>query len=246
VKVFILDKNDSLGKLITILGKRKFPMLSRAVKLAANSFQSTWVKEVEKSSSKEGWKNAYADAIKIENRQDPFSSAVSAKGKFVTFVEKGVKRFDMRPGIALGPKARISKDGTPYNIVFIRKKTPTAKGSKKGKLSQQEYSLSKTLKRYKVKGIGSKIPFDTRKEKKYTRPDQKKGIVKVGGSGHSAYGSFRIVTRNSPGWMYPGVPASPVFKKAIEKASPEIKNLLQKGLMADLESGFDYMAGKTK
>jgi len=70
------------------------------------------------------------------------------------------------------------------------------------------------------------------------------GLTKVGRKGHEGYGTFRVVTQNSKGWMFPGVPASPVFKTMAATMGPRIKSILHEGIMRDLEEGLDYLRSK--
>jgi len=258
MQISIIKEGETISKLLNIIGSKNLPALTRSIKIGANTALSGWVKAVRNCSSKSGWKDAYIKTINIERQTDPLESTVSAHGMFMNFVEKGVKRFDMKPGILNGPKARRNAKGEPYNIIFIRKGAPgTARISQ---MSSETYTTVKQMdkgeadKRYRVIGVGDKVPLmqaTNLKQRVHSqgaaryegkgKMDTAAGMVKAGSKGQTQYGTFRIVTKNSTGWIFPGVAASPVHSKLDESLNPVIKKILQKGLMQDLESGMNYL-----
>ena len=69
-------------------------------------------------------------------------------------------------------------------------------------------------------------------------------MVKVGSARHTQYGTFRVVTKDSPGWQFPGVPPAKVFESISRKLEPKVKKLLQEGLALDLREGFKFAKSK--
>jgi len=251
MKIFIIKRGEALGKLINLIGAENLPGLTRSIKIAANETLREWVKMVDSSSSKEGWKKKYRDSINIDAQENPLEVSVSASGMFVNFVEDGVKRFDMKIGLLNGPKVRFNDKGEPYNIVFFRKGVPTS--TRVNPMPKPIYKMAKKLgksdimKRYRVVGIGDE------KRKLYTKADKLKGksrddiyggLLKTGSPGHSVYGTFRIVSKRSVGWIYPGVPASPVYSKLEMVLQPKIKRILKEGLLEDIKAGVDFLKEK--
>jgi len=250
MRVFIAHNGDVMGQLLNVLGKKRLPGVNAAIKKAANLTKREWAKDIKHANSKQGWKNAYRRGLKI-TREGPMEATISVMGssanKFANFVESGVKRWDIKWALLNGPKARRDSKGRPYNIVFFRKGTP---GSTKAPMPEEVYSQVKNIdkgdvkRRYRVIGVKPTSP-----EKVYTggvarlqgRDDQYSGLMKTGSERHTAYGTFRIVTINSKGWIYPGVPAAPVFQKMSQRIQPEIKKILQEGLMIDVEAGNEYL-----
>ena len=267
MRVFVTSQGSALAGLINLLGKKHMPGLQNAVQVATNKVLKAWVTGVKESGSKEGWKREYIKSINIDRDTAPLESSVSASGMFMNFVEEGVKRFDMKPGLLNGPKARMGENG-PYNIVFFRKGVPASKTITP--MPRSIYQLAQKLdkgevdKRYRVIGIGGAGPFTTAnlKSKIYKTEtarlgstpkkhwkkgkDIYKGLVKTGSAKHTVYGTFRVVTKNSTGWIHPGVPASPVFKSITNKMQPEIKKILQEGLSQDILSGLKHLKGKER
>jgi len=257
MRMSIIKKGEPLDKLIKLIGSKRLPGVMRAVKISANTVMSEWVKAVRECSSKEGFKAQYIKSINIDRQVNVMEATVSAGGMFVNFVESGIRRFDMKPGLLAGPKARVNAKGEPYNIIFMRKGTPgTARLSQMPRnvyTAVKEMDKGEVQKRYRVIGVGDKAPLvqsTNLKQRIHSRgaatygggkKDIYKGMVKTGSPGHTAYGTFRIVSKNSKGWIHPGVPAAPVFDKLSARLEPQIKKILQRGLIQDIEAGVNFL-----
>lgn len=256
MRVFILEQQSGIAKLINILGEKGFPSLVNSIKMAANEVMREWINQVKNSNTKSGFKRRYIESINLDRENKPLEASVSAKGKFVNFVETGIKRFDMKPGLTQGPHSRVSNKGIRYNIIFMRKGTPGAQHI--SNMSREMYTTVKKLdkedikRRFRTIGIGNKVDFESgsysRKiySSKYGRYENKGkkdvygGMVKAGSPRHTQYGVFRVVSENSQGWIYPGIPASPVFSRMSMKMIPIVKSMMQDGLTKDLQTGLEY------
>lgn len=172
-------------------------------------------------------------------------------------------------GLLNGPRARINAKGEPYNIVAFRHGTP---GSERNPMPVSIYSFarrltaSETLGRYRVVGVmmdamgvsgavrqkaysrfASRLPAGlARRISKEHAADPYAGMVKTGGPRHSQYVTFRVVSKKSTGWIYPGVPASPVFKSLEGKVRPRVRAILQEALARDLEGGLNYVRSNAR
>jgi hypothetical protein len=248
--IYAVEEGKQIEKLIKMLGSGSFPGLTNSIKISANMIQKEWIQTIQKSTAKKGWKNEYVRAIHI-NFENELNAEVYADedNKYVNFIENGVKRFDMKPGLINGPKSRQGKNGR-YNIVFFRKGVPGTQHiqtmaqttyKKIGQLSKEE-----VVKRYKTVGVGDKIQMKTKTVKKRTKTKTSKspeGLQKIGSRGHSQYGNFRVVSQKSSGWIYPGVPPVKIYSIVARNIKPRVKKILQEGLTLDIKSGLEYLRG---
>jgi len=233
--ISLVPKGNSVAKLAKILGEKSVPNLTRAVRRAANITLRGWVRAVEESNAKPGWKREYQKKINIESQNNPLEAKVSAEGKFVSFVEDGIKRFDMKPGLLNSPKAKVNKKGEPYIIVSFRHGAPT---------SQHVPPMPREIHSLMQKVEGSLLPQRIRGIpglEDYEIPGKYKGMIKVGRRGHEQYRTFRIVTKKSRGWMYPGAPAVPIFNKVKQSVRNEINKEVKEGLIKDLRDEVDKL-----
>ncbi len=252
MEIFLIEENNQVRKLINILQKKnKLPNLSNAITITAPKvLQREWSEEIQKSSTKQGWKKYYIDAINI-NVKDNFNSEVSVdeNNKFVNFVEDGIKRFDMIPGLINGPRSKISKEGNRYNIIFMRKGIPGTqhipnmpeaiyKKIKKVAITQKSKREDSKYKAVLTGLRGSKKKRTKGKASIY------EGLTKIGSKGQSKYGTFRVVTKNSTGWIYPGVPPTKIFNTVKRKIKPKIEKILKEGLVLDIQAGLEYLSKK--
>jgi len=261
VKIYLTQEGTPLSDLISILGSKRLPGLVQSIRIATNEVMREWVKSVENSNAKDGWKRKYKESINIDKQTDPMEASVSAKGMFVNFVEKGVKRFDMKPGLLHGPHARRNEKGEPYNIIFMRKFTPAA--HQVSAMPKAVYAVVKKLdkndirKRYRVTGIHGTTPLmsgTSLQSRVYTKPAVYKGasgkdiyggLVKTGSPRHTVYGTFRIVSKNSTGWIYPGAQAVPIYPNLKRRMNKKVKDILQSGLKLDIEEGLNFIKENT-
>jgi hypothetical protein len=248
--IYAVEEGNQIGKLLRLLGSSSFPGLTNAIKISANMIQKEWIDTIQKSTAKKGWKSEYIRAIHI-NFENELNAEVYAdeNNKYVNFIEDGIKRFDMKPGLINGPKSRQGKNGR-YNIVFFRKGVPGTQHIQS--MAQTTYTKVKkmskddVIRRYKTVGIGEKIQLKTKTVKKRVKTKTSKGpggLQKIGSRGHSQYGTFRVVSQQSSGWIYPGVPAIKIFSLVSRKVKPTVKKIMQDGLILDIKSGLEYLKG---
>lgn len=236
---FYIVEDEKVRKFLKLMGSSKLPATSRAVRVAANTIQTTWIKTIQKSNAKEGWKPSYIKAVGIDYDGGLEAEVSAEKNKFVNFIENGVKRFDMKPGIINGPKSRLGKNGR-YNIIFMRKKTPGSRGANLMTVQQykevKQLSKKETARRYNVIGIGGDLQLKTKtvKKRQMSKAGDYAGLKKIGGENHTRYGTFRIVSEKSTGWIYPGSPKVNIYEMTGREVKPKIKEILQKGFMTDL------------
>ena len=244
--IYAVEQGDQINKLLKILGNDSFPGLSNAVKISANKTQKEWIKTIQKSNTKNGWKKEYIRAIHINFEDDLSAEVYADENKYVNFVENGIKRFDMKPGLINGPKSRQGKKGR-YNIIFFRKGVPgTQHMPAMPKVIYKKIKKAELVQKYKrggskYKAVLTGLRGETKK-KKSGKTSIYEGLTKMGKKGHSQYGTFRVVSQTSTGWMYPGVPGVKVFSIVKNRIKPKIKKILQEGLSLDIKSGIEYLA----
>jgi len=267
VVVNIVPKGSAPQKLMGKLGPEYFNILAEAVTKAAVIVRDEWKNMTDESRSPAGWRERYRQSITF-NKEGDLSATVQPQGPnamFANFVEDGVKSFPMIPGLVNGPHSRVNKKGIRYNIVYMRKGTPGAQ--KIQNMPESMYAQVKGVpnaERMKVEGVGGRMRFANKKiklnSKIYTKgyqrfdypPEAEKekkkfsGMVKGGATGHSQYGTFRVVTMKSKGWIYPGVDASPIFDKLVKKMVPVVKRILLRGMDSDLENMMDSITAGQK
>lgn len=256
MKVFALNDTKFLGNILKRLSKANMnAMLRTMVTESANSIQELWINEIDsanirtkKENGGDLWKIEYKNAIGINFTNKRLTAEVSAdsENKYVNFVENGIKRYDMKPGLVNGPHSRHSKKYGRYNVIFIRKDTPGSGHS--NEMSRETYTTIKKLnksdaiKSLRVNGLGSGIDMNlgtvkSRTHTKATKIKNKndKGLVRTGSDKHHAYGVFRIVTEQSKGWIYPGVPPTKIYNVVKRKSGAVIVEVCKKLFETGLE-----------
>lgn len=254
MEIFIIKKEDQMEKLLNLLGSSYFPGLTNSIKISANMVKRKWIESVKKAKTKEGWKIKYINSINI-NFENELNVEVYAdeNNKFVNFVETGIKRFDMKDppkgkGLLNGPNSRQGKNGR-YNIVFFQKGVPGTQhiqtmgddepSSQAIYKKINQLSKSDIVKRYKTIGISKKIQMKSKTVKKRIKTKTSKGpggLQKIGSPRHTQYGTFRVVTKDSPGWIYPGVPEAKVFSLVARTMKSKVKQIMKEGLILDIKS----------
>lgn len=246
--IYAVKENDQLDKFIKLLGNQSFPGLANSIKISANMVQREWVKTIKNSKAKNGWKNEYIKSIHINFENEMSSEVYADENKYIDFIEDGVKRFDMKPGLINGPNSRQGKNGR-YNIIFMRKGIPGTQHIQNMPVVtyQKIKKMSKEglVKRYNTIGIGNVMQLKTKQVKKRTKNKSEKyeGLQKIGSKGHSQFGTFRVVSKKSEGWIYPGSSSIKIFSTVSRKVEPKVKKILQDGLKMDIEAGLKYLEG---
>lgn len=238
-------------------------VVSEALSHTASKLARRWRQRVDESEAKTGFKRRYRESIQMDVLS-PTRVRVSARGKFVSFVEKGIKSFDMKPGLLAGNRARMSQDGYPYNIIAFRHGTP---GSTRAPMSAATYREVRAIpmeqrmvrvgmgRRKNVRGdwVAQPVyrpgygrtgdtgpaPRTAGQGKWYQhrhRAGAEAGMVKTGAPGHTGYVTFRVVSARSRtrSWRYPGIPAAPIFPKINADAPELIKNSFTASILRSL------------
>ena len=231
MQVTLIPTGHSLNKVVNTLGAKMFPYLVNGVRKAANMVMREWIKRVNDSSAKEGFKRAYSDSIHLEPGANELSASVVAEGMQVGFVEDGIKRFDMKPGLLNSPKAKTNKKGEPYMIVSFRHGAPGTKHIPN--MPREIHKAMQTIKgqsliQSRIRTIPGLETMDI--------PGKYKGMVRMGKRGHEQYRTFRVVTSKSKGWWYPGISKVPIFDRMSNDMKSKVKETMQDGLIKDLNT----------
>lgn len=224
-----IPKGKSISRLMKLTGDRASPYVFKAVRRATNIVLREWVDSVDKSTAKEGWKKNYVKSINIEPQSNLSESVVSAEGMFVNFVEKGIKKFDMKPGLLKSDKVKPGKNG-PYIIVSFRHGTPGSQHmgpTMPKEIHRAMQKIKGNLLQHRIRSI--------RGLKDYKLPSKYKGMIKQTVEGHEQYRTFRVVTKDSKGWMYPGATAVPVYNKVKQSVKNKIRKEVHRGLIKDIQ-----------
>ena len=101
-----------------------FPHTLAAIKELAASYAAQWRRftmgEPMPGTPRRIWsRGPYTQSIQVEDIGPSTAAAVSV-GPWTRWFEEGHGEIDLKPGMLKGPKARLSKDGTPYNIIAFR------------------------------------------------------------------------------------------------------------------------------
>jgi len=84
-------------------------LFSSAVHEVGEKVARRWRSLAAEANTKDGFKRQYIKSIRVE-RMGEWRVRVRAEGKFVAFVEEGIKAFDMKPGLLAGARARFNQD----------------------------------------------------------------------------------------------------------------------------------------
>lgn len=237
-KVNVLNEYILVRNIFNILGEKGFPNLMNRIYSVAKNFRKDWIRAVKNCNTKEGWKKPYADSIKISVNASRKEISISAPetNLFVNLVEKGRIEFDIKEGLLKSPKAKVSKKGVKYMTIFMRKKVR--------ELPEEIYEEAKKLSYFKVVGV-----YDPKDLEKLYRFNLQSGsgtalssenpkydrLVKIAQKGHTVYGTFRTITKNTPGFISPYVPGTNIFQTTAREKMPAIEAELKKALEQDLK-----------
>lgn len=195
--------------------------------------ESSWKGEAENAG---GWGNKYARAIKTkfsgyegEVYLDQTSiDKESNKPNFMyaMMMEHGVKSFSIKDALLASEKAKTGKDGIKYISIPLSVSTPRRKGQ--GKMASHFGGREMTRDMYKIIRGGGKVSGSV-------SVTTTAGTKDVNVSGltpfrtqkfHSMYGIFRTVSSRSKGWVYPDIPAEPVFNSVVEYINKRVGEII--------------------
>jgi len=190
--------------------------------------ESVWKEE---ASNAGGWGSKYAQAIqsKFSGHEGEVYLDETSKDKqsnkpnfmYAMMMEKGVKSWSIKNALLASAKAKTGKDGIKYISIPFNVSTPRKKGQ--GKMSSHFGGREMTSEIHSLVKSGGKAPAGTLSKSgqdisgltKYTTPQF-----------HSMYGMFRTVSSNSKGWIYPDVPAEPIFNSVLDIVNKKIQEML--------------------
>lgn len=240
--IFITNPFPGIGEAVKSYGAQFFHNLSAAVKIAANETLREWIKKVKESHSKEGWKRKYIDSIRIEPGPGDLEATVGAGGMYARLVENGRKRWSIKEALLKNAKHR-DENGQPYAIVFMRKGTPDAQHIKPmpEEVHRMVSKIDFNSSLRKIGTFGMTEEEIKKGKERGWKSGLYEGLTRVGRKHHEQYGTFRVVTKKSQGWIYPTVPKSPVFEQTMSRMAPRIKTIMQKGVVKDLEEGLSHL-----
>ena len=161
-----------------------------------------------------------------------------------TWIEGGFARFDMKPGMLAGPKARVAKDGTRYNIIPFTH-SPTAAPRTLAQSIQQQglkailaaNKLNRTVRNaqgHPIQGTAGTVR-STAAGKPWLIGQKLKnlqGLIKVqktyGKATQSQYLTFRIVSSKSPAnsWIHPGYEGAHIFPDTAKYMEHQIQEAM--------------------
>jgi hypothetical protein len=226
----MLPDENKLKELLALLGSKVFENVSSHYILNfSNYVLRTWSTMIMSSNAKDGWKKRYSNSLRIDFK-NRFNYEISTNDMFAGFVENGIKRWDMKNppnggGLLNGSRTKHNKKGEPYNIVMFQKGTPLSQGldAMPGVVYESAKKLSygsslKNIVNASSSG-GEKGKNTNNKKSNYS------GLTKLGQSGHTSYGSFRVITKKSLGWIYPSIAPTPIYSRVVEVVSKKQKEI---------------------
>jgi hypothetical protein len=239
----LTQDNKAFSRIIRKIRPENFRLFSEFfLQSLTNDIAETWRKKVKESSAKEGWKQKYANSIQI-NQTSPYSTEIFTINKFSFFVEKGVESFDMKQkrgpkgGLLFSPQPKHPERVGKYRIVFMQKGTPEAQHIN----PMPNIVYTKVKKLPFGKSLVNTVNISSNKNSKMTSKQKKdlskgyyEGLTKLRQKGQTVYGTFRIISKNSRGWIYPKISKVEIFPKIVEMLPQKIKqneyNVIKKGL----------------
>jgi len=179
------------------------------------------------------WGGKYANAIKMKTDgngveiyiDEDITDKTSNKKNimFAKMMEEGVKSWSIKDALLKSEKAKISHDGIKYIIVPFPIATPRKEGQ--GHMQAKFGKREMTQEMYKIVKSGGRLDSGTimSGDKEVNVAGLTKYTTR---QFHSQYGIFRCITKDSPGWQFPGVPRTPVLQKVLDKIQKEINELV--------------------
>lgn len=243
------------------------PNIEAAVAQAAGYVHVTWQKAVMEDqgiagmipiTSNIGLRKIYADSIvtgDMISGGGSISQKIIATSKVAEQLENGCGKFDMKPALLNGPKARIGKNGR-YNIIPFRhgtskeyapnnnfKTMPTDIYKKARQLKASIQSQGKTKWGDRLNGTESSHPSGVNPTSGYQHKNGKyEGMVRIEKTYAKAiqnkYITFRIVSDKSDqsSWIHPGYQAHNIAKAVTAFCKAGVESLVRQAAIADLAS----------
>ena len=138
---------------------------------------------------------------------------------FANMMENGVRSWSIKDALLASSRAKTSmRTGLKYLVVPFRWRTPgstKATSSFSGVMPDEIYEAAKkgqTISAAQADAAGN---------------PNLAGLRKVNKPPHSGYMTFRVVTEQSTGWMYPQKAPTPVFPKVLDHARELVKEVVE-------------------
>ena len=218
-------------------------LLATAVARTTARIYYEWRKRIDERANREHWGRHYSASMNIKRLGD-LSMRITAEGLFVGLVEDGVRSWDM--------KKKLVSPANPVRRIAFRHFTPQVTTRTSGVMPQSIYDAAKKLRgrRALTEIDGKTIEMTAAEKAKGYTASIYYGMRKLGAVGHSQYMTFRTITFFPPKdpkkrgswqskWIYPSVPASPIFPWVEENAD---RWALQELIKIMNESGGDEAA----
>jgi len=201
-----------------------------------------------------GLRKLYADSIAVGPQAVSPGSVVQrihAAAQIAMDLENGRGPFDMKPMLLNGPKARVSKKGTRYNIIPFRHGAPSnyspnsnAMPMPKG-IYQQARELKASVRQGNAMKWGGRLPATGTPGKNPTTGYQHKhdvyeGMVRIEKTYEKAtqskYLTFRTVSTNSDpkSWWHSGYQAHHIAQGVSEYCRPAVEEMIYAAAERDL------------
>jgi hypothetical protein len=231
------------------------PNLNAALNIAGSYVQATWQQAVmgaqplpgvPEIKANVGLRKAYADSIVLGQRVQggaDLRQFIIATSQAAKDLEYGKAKWDMKPMLLGGPKARIGKKGR-YNIIPFRHGT-TANHAPNSNFPTMPRDILAQVTKLKpggrLTGTEGRHPAGQNASTGYQHKNGKyEGMKKVTktyqGATQSKYLTFRVVSDNSdPGsWWHPGYKAHHIAEKVASYCQPAVEAMLREAAIKDL------------
>ena len=201
-----------------------------------------------------GLRQLYAGSITLDSMivgQGNVARRVVALKQIARDLEDGKGPWDMKPMLLNGPKARVSKKGTKYNIIPFRHGTsdnysPNSNFPPMPKdIYQQARELKASVKQGNAIKWGGRLPAIGSPGQNATTGYQHKhdiyeGMVRIekthAKATSSKYLTFRVVSSKSDpmSWWHPGYEAHHIAQGVADFCRPAVTEMVRDGAVADL------------
>jgi hypothetical protein len=233
-----IDMHDALG----ILNEKIVIQAKNSLVTAINYLKMGWIDVVNTRVRQKGWADTYKQSIQVQTIDNGMTGQVWAddQEKYVNFIENGIARFDMKNDLLKGRDSRVipMRKGTPGSIhlpampdiIYSRIKQAASYltiGINDDKTRLRTKAVTIKLKE-KIEGMTLAEKFKMVSKK--WKSGQYEGLTKTNYKGQTAYVTFRIVTKNSMGWRYPGSTPYHIYDQVGETILPRAVQMFQNGL----------------
>lgn len=209
-----------------------------------------------------GLRKLYADSISVGPQAVSPGGVIQrihAAALIANDLENGRGPWDMKPMLLNGPKARVSKKGTRYNIIPFRHgasnsfaPSSNAMPMPKG-IYQQARELKASVRQGTAMKWGGRLPATGTPGKNPTTGYQHKhdvyeGMVRIEKTYEKAtqskYMTFRIVSEKSDqkSWWHPGYQAHHIAKGVSDYCRPAVEGMIKAAAERDLQSAIDSIS----